>query len=58
MPDWSQWRPICCDTCPFDPTCEEHNDFLESAGLIDPWGEEFEEHDDEAGWWPDNDVDA
>lgn len=21
-------KPICCDTCPFDPTCEDENDFL------------------------------
>lgn len=50
-------REICCDSCPLAPTCEEENDFMVSIGLADPWGEEFEDFDDEAGWWPD-DVDA
>jgi hypothetical protein len=32
---------ICCDTCPYSPTCEEKNDFLASIGLGDKdWGEE------------------
>jgi hypothetical protein len=33
---------ICCDSCPFDPTCEEENDFLATLG--DPgdfeWGDD------------------
>ena len=29
-------KEICCDSCPFDPTCEEENDFLASIGLGDP----------------------
>jgi hypothetical protein len=29
---------ICCDTCPFSPTCEEEDDFLASIGLTeDEW---------------------
>jgi hypothetical protein len=26
---------ICCDTCPYSPTCEEEDDFLTSIGLAD-----------------------
>ena len=47
----------CCDSCPYAPTCEEVRDFNESVLGMNPWGEEFEDFDDEAGWWPD-DVDA
>jgi hypothetical protein len=36
---------ICCDTCPWNPTCEEDNDFLASIGLGDPG--DFEWGDDE-----------
>jgi hypothetical protein len=25
---------ICCDTCPYNPTCEEEDDFLRSIGLL------------------------
>lgn len=32
---------ICCDTCPYSPTCEEEDDFLASIGLGEPWGEEY-----------------
>ena len=33
---------ICCDTCPYSPTCEEEDDFLRSIGLLDEdeWGDE------------------
>jgi hypothetical protein len=32
---------ICCDSCPFSPTCEEEDDFLESIGLGEhEWDEE------------------
>jgi hypothetical protein len=34
---------ICCDTCPYSPTCEEENDFLASIGLADEWGEEYDD---------------
>jgi hypothetical protein len=34
---------ICCDTCPYGPTCEEENDFLAAIGLADDeWVEEPE----------------
>lgn len=33
---------ICCDTCPYSPTCEEEDDFLASIGLGEQWGEEPE----------------
>jgi hypothetical protein len=33
---------ICCDSCPLAPTCEEENDLMAAAGLIDDeWGEEW-----------------
>lgn len=32
---------VCCDTCPFSPTCEEEEDFLRDIGLAEPWGEEY-----------------
>lgn len=35
---------ICCDTCPYTPTCEEEDQFLADIGLAPQWGEE---HDDE-----------
>jgi hypothetical protein len=28
-------REICCDTCPYTPTCEEQNDFLRDILLAD-----------------------
>jgi hypothetical protein len=32
---------ICCDTCPYSPTCEEEDDFLASIGLTDEeWGDD------------------
>jgi hypothetical protein len=34
---------VCCDTCPFTPTCEEIE--LEESD----WGEEYERQD-----WPDD----
>lgn len=34
---------VCCDTCPFTPTCEEEQDFLADIGLAPAWGEEYEE---------------
>ncbi len=24
---------ICCDTCPYSPTCEEEDEFLRDIGL-------------------------
>jgi hypothetical protein len=38
---------ICCDTCPFFPTCEEEDDFLASIGLAarEEWGEEYDDDD-------------
>ena len=27
-------REICCDSCPYSPTCEEYNDFLRDIGLV------------------------
>jgi len=34
-------KTICCDSCPYNPTCEEENDFLRDIGLADDdWGEE------------------
>lgn len=34
-------KAICCDCCPFSPTCEEENEFLRDIGLADDeWGEE------------------
>jgi hypothetical protein len=32
---------ICCDSCPFSPTCEEKDDFLASIGQGEEWGEEY-----------------
>jgi hypothetical protein len=33
-------REICCDSCPFSPTCEEENEFLRDIGQADDqWGE-------------------
>lgn len=42
MPDRPvmELREICCDSCPFTPTCEEENEFLRDIGLADQWGEE------------------
>lgn len=35
---------ICCDTCPYAPTCEEINDFERDVlRLGEEWGQE---HDD------------
>lgn len=35
---------ICCDTCPYSPTCEEEDDFLASIGLArEEWGEEYDD---------------
>jgi len=32
---------ICCDTCPYNPTCEEEDDFLRQIGLLDDeWGDD------------------
>lgn len=31
---------VCCDTCPYAPTCEEVRDFERDVLGIDPWGEE------------------
>jgi hypothetical protein len=28
-------REICCDTCPYSPTCEDYNEFLRDIGLAD-----------------------
>jgi hypothetical protein len=34
---------ICCDTCPFSPTCEEEEEFLRDVGQADDWwGEEYD----------------
>jgi hypothetical protein len=43
---------ICCDSCPFAPTCEEEDIFLASIGLAsdDEWGEEFADEQDV--WYP------
>lgn len=33
---------ICCDTCPYYPTCEEIEDFTRDVlGLGEEWGEEY-----------------
>ena len=37
-------REICCDSCPYDPTCEDENEFLRDIGLAD---DERGEEDDE-----------
>jgi hypothetical protein len=34
---------ICCDTCPYSPTCEEERDFLADIGLAPKWGEEYDD---------------
>jgi len=35
---------ICCDTCPYYPTCEEVEDFERDAlGLHDDWGDDGHE---------------
>ena len=28
-------REICCDSCPFNPACEEQNEFLRDIGPAD-----------------------
>lgn len=31
---------ICCDSCPYSPTCEEEDEFLASIGLVpEGWDE-------------------
>jgi hypothetical protein len=35
---------MCCDTCPYSPTCEEQEDFLRQIGLL-PDDEEYEPPD-------------
>jgi hypothetical protein len=37
---------VCCDCCPYTPTCEE----LAELDGLDDFGEEFDRQD-----WPDND---
>lgn len=33
---------ICCDTCPYSPTCEEEDDFLSDIfGLDDEYEDPF-----------------
>ena len=32
---------ICCDTCPFWPTCEDENEFTAQIFGLDEWGEEY-----------------
>jgi hypothetical protein len=32
-------REVCCDCCPYSPTCEEYNDWLRDIGLADERGE-------------------
>lgn len=34
---------ICCDTCPYTPTCEEYDQFLADIGLGEQWGEEYDD---------------
>lgn len=36
---------ICCDTCPFEPTCEEEDDFRRHIfGLDDEEEDDFGRH--------------
>lgn len=38
---WRAVAEICCDTCPYTPTCEEIQDFERDVlHLGDEWGEE------------------
>lgn len=30
---------ICCDTCPYSPTCEEEEDFRREVLGLDLWAE-------------------
>ena len=30
---------ICCDTCPYNPTCEDERDFLKDVFHLDDDGE-------------------
>lgn len=32
---------ICCDTCPYSPTCEEEDDFMAQIFDTGEWGEEY-----------------
>lgn len=32
---------ICCDTCPYSPTCEEEDDFMAQIFGTGEWGEEY-----------------
>jgi hypothetical protein len=41
---------ICCDCCPYEPTCEEENDFLASIGLGDPGDFEWGDDGHPTGW--------
>jgi hypothetical protein len=35
---------ICCDTCPYWPTCEEIEDFEQNVlRLHEEWGQEYED---------------
>jgi hypothetical protein len=34
---------ICCDTCPYSPTCEEERDFLADIGLAPKCGQEYDD---------------
>ena len=36
---------VCCDTCPYTPTCEEEDDFMQSIGLAESWGQEYDDDD-------------
>ena len=37
---------ICCDTCPYNPTCEEVEDFERDVlGLHEDWGQEHGDSD-------------
>lgn len=33
----TMFRQICCDTCPYNPSCEDENDELRAMGFRAPW---------------------
>lgn len=42
------FRPICCDTCPYQETCEDYNDSLRSMGFRAPWDDYPVDDEDQA----------
>lgn len=46
---------ICCDTCPYLPTCEEVDDFNREVLGLDEFGRPLERDDEDQDQEPDRD---